>query len=315
VVLWFEHDSHDQLILARCLAQFAQRAPRRLELISVDHFPGSLRFIGLGQLPPEALRLLWETRRPVSAQQLAGGRAVWAALRAPDPSALVALTHSARGALSASSGLHDHPSVIGGPRIRLRPPEDRLRPPTTAGNGALRKAVCTRPRSGHDTGQACNPPEALIAPQSHSGLSNLPHLAAAIRRHCMELPWTRDGLSLTQRLVLQMLAKAPQRIGQLFHDLMHEHEPLPWQSDLLFRDIIEAMRQADEPVFTGVADEPEGPWWRERLTLTATGRAVLAEGLDWLSLHPPERWVGGVAIRPNQPSWRWDEEGNRAILS
>ena len=54
VVLWFEHDSYDQLILARCLACFADRSPKRLELISVDHFPGAMRFIGLGQLPPEA---------------------------------------------------------------------------------------------------------------------------------------------------------------------------------------------------------------------------------------------------------------------
>src|SRR4029453_9501371 len=60
VVIWMEHDSHDQLALVRCLAQYARtRPPHVLELISVNHFPGSRRFIGLGHLPPEAMWLLW----------------------------------------------------------------------------------------------------------------------------------------------------------------------------------------------------------------------------------------------------------------
>ncbi|NYZ12201.1 DUF1835 domain-containing protein [Azospirillum sp. RWY-5-1] len=92
VVLWMEHDSYDQLILARCLAAFAEgRVPAVLELVSADHFPGSERFIGLGQLPPEALRLLWGRRRRLGAGELAGGRAVWAALRRDDPRGLADL--------------------------------------------------------------------------------------------------------------------------------------------------------------------------------------------------------------------------------
>ena len=39
------------------------RRPRRLELINIGEFPGAVRFIGLGQLPPEALRMLWAKRR------------------------------------------------------------------------------------------------------------------------------------------------------------------------------------------------------------------------------------------------------------
>ncbi len=63
VVLWFEHDGYDQLILAKLLAYFAENVvsgkalPAKLELVSINHFPGSARFIGLGQLPPEAIRL------------------------------------------------------------------------------------------------------------------------------------------------------------------------------------------------------------------------------------------------------------------
>jgi hypothetical protein len=71
VVLWMEHDSWDQLVLGRLLAHYANgKRPRVLELIAADEFPGSQRYIGLGQLPSEALRLLWPSRKPVTPAQL-----------------------------------------------------------------------------------------------------------------------------------------------------------------------------------------------------------------------------------------------------
>lgn len=91
VVPWFEHDSYDQLILARCLAQFAVTPPRQLELISIGQFPGAARFIGLGQLPPEAPRLLWTGRQMVAAAQLQAGQTVWQALRAADSTGLATI--------------------------------------------------------------------------------------------------------------------------------------------------------------------------------------------------------------------------------
>ena len=46
------------------------RRPPRLELVNISDFPGARRFTGLGELPPEALRMLWTTRKAVSAAQL-----------------------------------------------------------------------------------------------------------------------------------------------------------------------------------------------------------------------------------------------------
>ena len=240
VVLWFEHDTYDQLVLARCLAQFAETPPRCLELISVDRFPGSTRFIGLGQLPPEALRLLWKERRPVSGRQASAGRSVWHMLRSPDP--------------------------------------------------------------------------APLARAARDGIPELPHLAKALRRHCQELPWLDDGLSLTERLVLQLLAERSRTIGQAYAELMLSREPLPWLGDLMFLFIVEGMKRAAEPVFTGAFEGDDRRWPRERLTITDLGRAVLAREVDWLSLSPPERWVGGVRIQPGRPGWRWDDQANATVL-
>lgn len=121
VVLWFEHDAYDQLILAKLLAYFAKNAaPEKLEMVSINHFPGSARFIGLGQLPPEAIRLLWQQRQPVSQQQLKLGKQVWYALGQPTPLPLYEIIKSKdinhlpymRGALLRH--LQELPSTING---------------------------------------------------------------------------------------------------------------------------------------------------------------------------------------------------------
>jgi hypothetical protein len=92
VVLWFEHDLHDQLQLVQILDRLAVgRRGRRLEAVIVDRVPGRETFHGLGELEPEELADLWPDRRPIDPAQLALAQRAWAALRAPDPTALVAL--------------------------------------------------------------------------------------------------------------------------------------------------------------------------------------------------------------------------------
>jgi hypothetical protein len=105
VVLWLEHDRYDQFVLLRCLAWFAEHgAPPRLDLVGPRDFPGMTRFVGLGQLPPEALRLLWESREPVRTAQLAFGLRAWNAFRAPDPRPLAALARDGTPLLPALAG-------------------------------------------------------------------------------------------------------------------------------------------------------------------------------------------------------------------
>ena len=234
VMLWFEHDSYDQLILARCLAQFHQTgAPKVLEFVSVSHFPGVERFVGLGQLPARAFSAIWRQRRAVTLSDLALGQRTWDALRSGDPCELVAIAQSDGSAL--------------------------------------------------------------------------PDLPRALQRHLRELPWTTDGLSLTERLVLRTLDAESRTIGRIFSHLTREVEPLPWLGDVMLLAIVEAMAKASEPVFTIKGDSSGPEWPQRRLEITPAGRAVLNGEIDWLSLSPPERWIGGVRIVPGTPHWRWDE--------
>jgi Domain of unknown function (DUF1835) len=242
VVIWAEHDNFDQLMLIRVLSLFQQaRKPQVLELISVNEFPGGLRFIGLGQLPPEALRMLWATRKPVTSEMLAFGDRAWDALRSEDPRQLSAIA-------------------------QMDP-----------------------------------------AP--------LPHLPGAVHRHLQELPWVGTGLGLTEQLVLRALALEQScTINRIFEHLyVHGMEPLPYMGDAGLAHVIRTMEKASEPVFVRTREQPDEREFRNRLTITELGHAVLRGERDWHSLNPPERWVGGVRISPQEKGWRWDDARRQPV--
>ena len=90
VYLWFEHDSYDQLTVAKLLDFFSDAAKRPpiLKMINITHFPGVKIFNGIGQLPPEAMRVLWDAFTDVTPAQFTIGKQAWAAVRSATPQAL-----------------------------------------------------------------------------------------------------------------------------------------------------------------------------------------------------------------------------------
>lgn len=49
------------------------------------------------------------------------------------------------------------------------------------------------------------------------------------------------------------------------------------------------------------------------LTLTDTGRRVLAGKADQIALNGIDRWIGGVHLQGNRLRWRWDERAQRIV--
>jgi len=85
VVLWFEHDAYDQFILVFLLSYYHRYGlPKNLWMVTTDQFPGTDRFLGLGQLPPEALRLLWRNRMQIGGLECAEGDRHWKAFSDPN---------------------------------------------------------------------------------------------------------------------------------------------------------------------------------------------------------------------------------------
>ncbi len=245
VVIWSEHDCYDQLTLIRLLGHFAiHRRPPHLELINIGDFPGARRFIGLGELPPEALRMLWATRKPASAAQLQLGLNAWRALANPDPRALAAIMRS------------DTPA--------------------------------------------------------------LPLLARALHRHLRELPSSVNGLSLTEELALTSLAKEPHNLNKIFWTMVYSTDPLPGQGDWTVCCRLLDMEAASARVYTrspGLDHEGRSrPPWTDVFVITELGRTVLRGEVDFRSLNPPRRWVGGVEIAVGNVDWRWDEIKRDAVL-
>jgi hypothetical protein len=155
-------------------------------------------------------------------------------------------------------------------------------------------------------------PRALAA-LGRRGMPELPFLPAAIRRHLEELPWTTDGLGLTERLILRAIADGA--TGREVFARVMDAEPAPWMGDSMCYDAIRQL--ARDPALVSI----EGAWSGELEELavrgirrTAAGDAVLG-GHDRLALGPIDRWVGGVHLSASAARWRWDPEQAKPVAA
>jgi hypothetical protein len=119
----------------------------------------------------------------------------------------------------------------------------------------------------------------------------LPHLAAALRRHLQDLPWTTDGLALTERLLLRAVAEGAADLGAALRAMLAA-DPVFQVTDLILRDLHE--RLSDGPRRLLMRGDP----WR----LSPQGEAVLRGEARHV---PRPRFQAGVTIGPQAP-WRWD---------
>ncbi len=87
VVLWFEHDLFDELLLMQLLDWFSGQDLGSVELtmVRIDSHQEVSPFHGLGQLNGRQLAALLPTRLPVSREQLEAARVAWAAFRSGRP--------------------------------------------------------------------------------------------------------------------------------------------------------------------------------------------------------------------------------------
>ncbi len=91
--------------------------------------------------------------------------------------------------------------------------------------------------------------------------------------------------------------------------LMQAREPLPLLGDFGFLYTVEQMASTRPAVNT---IQPGDKPFTRLASITDAGRRVLAGQLDYLSLHPPRRWIGGV---PADGRWRWDETAGEPVLA
>jgi hypothetical protein len=245
LILWFEHDLFDQLSLIQLLAWIRERlsAANVVSLVCMGSFPGHPRFKGLGELAPDELASLLETRQRVSEEQYSLAGLAWQAFREPTPEAL-----------------------------------DDLRRGNTAA---------------------------------------LPYLAAAVGRFLQEYPWTTDGLSRTERRLLELAAGGSIELSAAF-PRMHAGEEVYYVTDMSLAALADTLTRTSPPLLTiarrrnADGELPPGRvTLSDTLTLTDIGRAVLAGRQDRIATCGIDRWLGGVHLQGDADLWRWDDERHR----
>ena len=153
-------------------------------------------------------------------------------------------------------------------------------------------------------------PEALDAlvggsedPQLRTDTSALPFLARALRRFLEEYPWTRDGLSRTERRFMTLAADGRADWPASF-PRMHEGEDAYYITDTSFAELAEALSATAPPLLSRSIQSP---------ALTPEGRAVLDGRSDRVRACGIDRWLGGVHLQGHAVPWRWDGAQQRIV--
>ena len=125
-----------------------------------------------------------------------------------------------------------------------------------------------------------------------------------------EYPWTRDGLSLTERRLLAAIAEGAATAGEAFVRGA-AREARPYLGDTWAFAAIERLARAEVPLVSagaGVVDR------HAEVALTDAGRRGLDGAAAHVALYGVERWIGGVHLVGRSPGWRWDE-GVEAVVA
>jgi hypothetical protein len=150
----------------------------------------------------------------------------------------------------------------------------------------------------------------------------LPYLGAALRRFLEEYPGQRDGLSRTERQVVELLGAGTSTPTDLFLATA-DREEHPFMGDSTLWNCLHGLASGPVPLLSpvdgGSLDLP-GPgenlrhFVKRPLALTDAGDQVAAGNADYVALNGIDRWLGGVHLLGRSVEWRWDAGGGHAGL-
>jgi len=237
-ILWFEHDLFDQLNLIQLLPWIRQHVPlgKAVSLVCIGSFPGRPGFKGLGELTPDELASLLETRQRVGEPQYALAERAWRAFRQPTPEEL----------------------------------DDMRRGDT----------------------------------------SSLPYLSAAVARFLEEYPWTTDGLSRTERRLLELADVEGTTLLQAV-PRMHDGEDAYYITDTSVVALTRQLTGTAPPLLMWSPTPATEGGLHGSVRITDAGRAVLEARQDRVRICGVDRWLGGVHLQGNTDLWRWDAARRR----
>ena len=126
----------------------------------------------------------------------------------------------------------------------------------------------------------------------------LPFLAPALRRFLEEYPWAGDGLSRTERQVLQAAGSGLRRRQDIYFE-SSKQEAVPWGDGSVYPRI-SGLAAGPNPALVEVQ--------KNDYAITDAGQRLLQGKADWIDLRGGvDTWLGGVHLTGSQAQWRWDD--------
>lgn len=139
-------------------------------------------------------------------------------------------------------------------------------------------------------------PEALPKYQENKNTGDLPFLPGALNRLLEEFPDAHDGLSRTERTILQCLADSSMTGGELFRAQQKTEEAI-FLGDGSFEHILKGMLTERRSLISASPkpDTSSPVFPSATYEITEDGVAVL-EGAESAINHAEKRWIGGCQI-------------------
>jgi len=138
----------------------------------------------------------------------------------------------------------------------------------------------------------------------------LPYLEEALRRFLQEYPWTSDGLSRTERRLLQLASDGSVMLAKVFPQ-MGRDDRFYTVTDLSLLTTAREMSECSPPLLSIERPGPSENRFRALIGVTDAGRSALTGRLDRVESSGIDRWLGGVHLQGRQGIWRWDEPAQR----
>jgi hypothetical protein len=152
-----------------------------------------------------------------------------------------------------------------------------------------------------------------LADLCRADTSGLPYLAAALERFLQDYPWTDDGLSRTERRLLQIAASGETSLLAAF-PRMGEHDSAYHVTDLSLCAYVRELAATSPPLLSLAPGPADGRIDMQRtVRITEAGRAVLRGEQDRIGLCGFDAWRGGVHLHDGAVMWRWNQPAAQIV--
>jgi hypothetical protein len=153
---------------------------------------------------------------------------------------------------------------------------------------------------------------------SRPDISTMPHIMSTLQRWLEEFPSRRNGLSRTQRTVIEIVANGSRRLREIYQTLQVRENGL-FLNEAMFTLQVKRLLECPQPALYLKRDFQISyrlpsleQVARHDVGLTSLGWDLLQNKGDFVQANGIDRWLGGVHLRDDN-IWRWDAVRNSLV--